>query len=47
MIVMGARGQGVLAGAVMGRVSRRVVRRSETPVLVVPPPGEQRDVAED
>ncbi len=41
MIIMGARGQGVLAGAVMGSVSRRVVRRSETPVLVVRLPGDK------
>ncbi len=41
MIIMGARGQGVLAGAVMGSVYRRIVRRSETPVLVVRLPGEK------
>lgn len=41
MIIMGARGQGMLAGAVIGSVSRRVVRRSETPVLVVRLPGEK------
>ena len=35
IVVMGAHGHGVVAGAVMGSVSRRVVRRSKTPVLVV------------
>ena len=35
MVVMGAHGHGVLAGALMGSVSRRVVRRCKTPVLVV------------
>ena len=35
MVVMGAHGQGVLADAIMGSVSRRVVRRCKTPVLVV------------
>ena len=35
MIVMGAHGQGVLADALMGSVSRRVVRRCKTPVLVI------------
>jgi nucleotide-binding universal stress UspA family protein len=42
MIIMGARGQGLLAGAVMGSVSRRIVRRSETPVLVVRLTGEKQ-----
>ncbi len=41
MVIMGARGHGVLAGAVMGSVSRRVVRRSRTPVLVVRLPEEK------
>jgi len=35
MIIMGAHGHGAIAGAVMGSVSRRVVRRSTTPVLLV------------
>jgi len=34
VIIMGAHGHGAIAGAVMGSVSRRVVRRSTTPVLV-------------
>jgi len=41
MIIMGAHGHGVIAGAVMGSVSRRVVRRSTTPVLVVRLPDEE------
>ena len=40
LIIMGARGHGAVAGAVMGSVSRRVVRRSTTPVLVVRLPDE-------
>ncbi|MDX1709149.1 MAG: universal stress protein [Desulfobacterales bacterium] len=40
MIVMGAHGQGVLADALMGSVSRRVVRRCKTPVLVIRLPEE-------
>jgi nucleotide-binding universal stress UspA family protein len=40
IVVMGAHGQGVLADALMGSVSRRVVRRSKTPVLVVRLPEE-------
>jgi nucleotide-binding universal stress UspA family protein len=32
---MGAHGHGVLADAVMGSVSRRVVRRCKKPVLVI------------
>jgi nucleotide-binding universal stress UspA family protein len=35
MIIMGAHGHGAIAGAVMGSVSRRVLRRSRTPVLLV------------
>ncbi len=35
MVVMGAYGHGALADAVMGSVSRRVVRRCKKPVLVV------------
>ena len=40
MIIMGAHGHGAIAGDVMGSVSRRVVRRSTTPVLVVRLPDE-------
>ena len=35
IVIMGAHGHGAIAGAVMGSVSMRVVRRSATPVLVV------------
>ena len=35
LIIMGAHGHGAIAGAVMGSVSRRVLRRSQTPVLLV------------
>ena len=35
VVVMGAHGQGFLEDALMGSVSRRVVRRCKTPVLVV------------
>ena len=35
LVVMGAHGHGVLADALMGSVSRRVVRRCKKPVLVV------------
>ena len=35
MVVMGAHGHGVLSDAIMGSVSRRVVRRCKVPVLVV------------
>ena len=35
IVVMGAHGYGVLTDAVMGSVSRRVVRRCKKPVLVV------------
>ena len=38
MVVMGAHGHGVLANAMMGSTSRRVLRRYKKPVLVVPLP---------
>jgi len=36
MLVLGARGQGIIADALLGSVSRRVLRRSNRPVLIVP-----------
>ncbi|MFC1816063.1 universal stress protein [Thermodesulfobacteriota bacterium] len=38
IIVMGSHGQGALADAVIGSTARRVVRRSQKPVFVVPLP---------
>lgn len=35
MVVMGARGQGIIADALMGSTSKRVLRRCKKPVLVV------------
>jgi nucleotide-binding universal stress UspA family protein len=35
LVVMGAHGLGVVAGAVMGSTSRRVLRRCKKPVLVI------------
>jgi nucleotide-binding universal stress UspA family protein len=43
VIVMGAHGQGILANAVIGSTSRRVVRRCKKPVLVVRLPEEDED----
>ena len=40
LIVMGTHGQGTLADAMMGSTARRVLRRSERPVLVVRLPAE-------
>jgi nucleotide-binding universal stress UspA family protein len=40
MVVMGAHGHGVLADTLMGSVSRRVLRRCKTPVLVIRLPEE-------
>jgi len=40
MVVMGAHGHGVLSDALMGGVSRRVVRRCKIPVMVVRLPEE-------
>lgn len=42
MVVMGAHGHGILANAMMGSTSRRVLRRCKKPVLVVRlPEGEE------
>ena len=35
LVIMGAHGHGAISGTVMGSVSRRVLRRSKIPVLVV------------
>ena len=35
LIVMGSRGQGMLADVTMGSTSRRVLRRCSRPVLVI------------
>lgn len=35
IVVMGARGRGMIVNALIGSVSRRVVRRCRKPVLVV------------
>jgi len=35
LVAVGAHGHGILGGAMMGSVSRRVVRRSKKPVLVI------------
>ena len=40
MVVMGAHGHSLLANALMGSTSRRVIRRCKTPVLVVRLPEE-------
>ncbi|RLB33266.1 MAG: universal stress protein [Deltaproteobacteria bacterium] len=36
LLVLGARGHGVIADALLGSVSRRVLRRCKRPVLVIP-----------
>lgn len=40
MIVMGSHGQGFMADALMGSTARRVVRRSDLPVLTIRLPKE-------
>lgn len=37
LIIVGSRGRGAIAGAVLGSVSEAVVRRADRPVLVVKP----------
>jgi nucleotide-binding universal stress UspA family protein len=43
MVVMGTRGHGILADAVIGSTSRRVLRRCKKPVLIVHLPKNERD----
>jgi len=46
LILVGSRGRGAIAGAVLGSVSESVVRRADRPVLVVKPrPQAARQVA--
>ena len=40
VVVMGSRGQGMIAGAMLGSTSRKVLRRCKKPVLVVRLPEE-------
>ena len=40
MVVMGCRGQGILAGTVLGSTSRRVLRRCKKPILIIRLPEE-------
>ena len=35
LVVMGAHGHGIIGSAMMGSISRRVVRHSKKPVLVI------------
>ena len=42
MVVMGSRGQGVFAEAMLGSTSRKVLRRCKKPVLVVRLPDEDQ-----
>jgi nucleotide-binding universal stress UspA family protein len=43
MVIMGAHGHGTIAGTVIGSVSRRVLRRTSKPVLVVRLPEPEED----
>jgi nucleotide-binding universal stress UspA family protein len=43
LVVMGAHGQGVISDAMMGSVSRRVLRRCKKPVMVIRLPEDTED----
>ena len=43
LVVMGAHGHGILAGAMMGSTSRRVLRRCKKPVLVIRLPEDEEE----
>ncbi|USX54474.1 universal stress protein [Lentzea sp. HUAS12] len=42
LLVVGTRGHGPLAGAVLGSVAAKCLRRSHCPVVVIPPPAAGR-----
>jgi nucleotide-binding universal stress UspA family protein len=43
LLVMGAHGHGILAGAMIGSISRRVLRQCKKPVLVIRLPAGKKD----
>jgi len=43
LVVMGARGHGIMTGVMVGSISRRVVKRCKKPVLVVHLPEEKME----
>ncbi|MFC1839574.1 universal stress protein [Thermodesulfobacteriota bacterium] len=45
MIVMGTHGKGLITHAILGSVAEKVIRRAKVPVMVIPIPDDESEVA--
>ena len=45
MIVMGSHGKGLITHAILGSVAEKVIRRAKVPVMVIPIPDDESEIA--